>query len=100
MDLATLKNICIANGLDFSILEDQIKTELLWNSLIFQIYRNKISVDLNEIDEQLKLNQNKKEFNEYLISEIVVKAVEKDKLESKIKEIKKELKLKDLKMLL
>ena len=91
VDLATLKNICASNGLDFSIIENQMKTELLWNSLIFHLYRNKISVNLSEIDKQLKLNQNKKEFNEYLISEIVVKAVEKDKLESMIIDIKKRI---------
>ena len=97
MDLATLKKTCIANGLEFSILEDQMKVELLWNSLIFQIYRNKISVDLDEIDKQLKLNQNKKEFNEYLISEIAVKAVEKDKLESMIKNIKRSIEIEGFK---
>ena len=35
----------------------------------------------NEIDEQLKLIQNKKEIEEYLISEIIIKPVE-NKLES------------------
>ena len=97
VDLTTLKEICIANGLEFSILEDQMKVELLWNSLIFQIYRNKISVDLDEIDKQLKLNQNKKEFNEYLISEIAVKAVEKDKLESMVKNIKRSIEIEGFK---
>ena len=97
VDLPTLKKICMANGLKFSILEDQLKVELLWNSLIFQIYRNKISVDLDKIDKQLKLNQNKKEFNEYLISEIVVKAVEKDKLESMIKDIKRRIEIEGFK---
>ena len=42
MDLVTLKDTCIANGLDFSIIEDQIKTDLLWNSLIFYVYSNRI----------------------------------------------------------
>ncbi len=97
MDLATLKNICISNGLDFSIIENQMKIELLWNSLIFHLYRNKVSVNLGEIDKLLKLNQNKKEFNEYLISEIVVKAVEKDKLESMIKDIKKKIEIEGFK---
>ena len=97
MDLSTLKQVCIANELEFSILEDQMKVELLWNSLIFQIYRNKISVDLDEIDKQLKLNQHKKEFNEYLISEIVVKAVENDKLETMIEDIKKEIEIEGFK---
>ena len=88
MDLVTLKDTCIANGLDFSIIENQMKVELLWNSLVFQLYRNKISVDPIEIDKQLKLNQNK-ESNEYLISEIVIKTVEKENLESLIKELRK-----------
>jgi len=87
MDIATLKNICLSNGLDFSIIEDQIITDLLWNSLIFYLYGNRVSVNLNEIDEQLKLYQNKIETEEYLISEIIIKHVEKIKLESEIKKL-------------
>jgi len=87
MDIDTLKNICLSNELDFSIIENQVKTELLWNSLMFYLYKDRISINLGEIDEQLKLYQNKKEFEEYLISEIIVKSVEKNKLESKVEEI-------------
>ena len=93
MDIDTLKNICTSNELDFSLIEDQIKIELLWNSLIFQLYKNRISINLDEIDEQLKLIQNKKEIEEYLISEIVIKTVEKDKLESVIRELKNKIKI-------
>ena len=92
IDLEKLKNIFLSNELDFSILEDQIKTELLWNSLIFQLYKNRISINLVEIDEQLKLIQNKKEIEEYLISEIVINPVEKDKLESSIEKLKNRIK--------
>ena len=91
MDVETLKNICISNGLDFKIIENQVKTELLWNSLIFNQYANRITINLEEIDEQLKQNQDKKEFKEYLISEIVIKSVEKDKIESKIEEVKNKI---------
>ena len=93
MNVETLKKICISNGLDFLIIENQIKTDLLWNSLIFYFYRNRISVNLNEIDEQLKLYQSKKEFNEYLISEIIIKPVEKNKLGSEIDKLKKEIEI-------
>ena len=93
IDVDTLKNIFSSNELDFSILENQIKTDLLWNSLIFQLFKNKISINLSEIDEQLKLIQNKKEIKEYLISEIVIKPVEKDKLESVIVELKNRIKI-------
>ena len=87
VDIDTLKSICKANGINFSLIEDQVKTELLWNSLIFQLYKNRVSVNSDEIDEQLKLNQNKNEFEEFLISELIIKPVEKDKLKSKINEI-------------
>jgi len=93
MDVATLKNICLSNGLDFSIIEDQIITDLLWNSLIFYLYSNRISVNLNEIDEQLKSYQNKIETEEYLISEIVIEPVEKIKLESEIKKLIKKIEI-------
>ncbi len=93
MDIATLKNICLSNGLDFSIIEDQIITDLLWNSLIFYLYGNRVSVNLNEIDEQLKLYQNKIETEEYLISEIIIKPVEKIKLESEIKKLIKKIEI-------
>ena len=92
VDLDTLKKICANNELDFTIIEDQIKTQLLWNSLIFQLYKNRISINLNEIDEQLKLIQNKKEIEEYLISEIVIKTVENNKFESTMKELKNKIK--------
>ena len=93
VDVETLKKICASNQIDFSIIEDQIKIELLWNSLIFQLYKDRLSVNLDEIDEQLKLIQNKKEIEEYLISEIVIKTVEKDKLESVISELKNKIKI-------
>jgi len=93
IDIDTLKNIFTSNALDFSILENKIKTDLLWNSLIFQLYKNRISINLDEIDEQLKLVQNKKEIEEYLISEIVIKPVEKNKIKSTIEEIKKRIKI-------
>ena len=97
MDLITLKDVCIANGLDFSVLEDKMKIELLWNSLVFHLYRNKISVDPIEIEKKIKFSQDKKVFNEYLISEIMVKAVEKEKLESMVNDIKKRIEVEGFK---
>jgi len=93
MDVETLKNICVSNELDFSLIKKQIETGLLWNSLIFHLYKNRVSINQNEIEEQLKLSKNKKDFEEYLISEIVIKSVEKNELKSKIEEIKNKIKL-------
>ena len=97
MGLEAFKDVCESNGLDFSVIENQLKTELLWNSLIFYQYGNKITIDIDDINNQLRLNKNKNEFTEYLISEIIVKAVTKDKLESLVNEIKKKIEIEGFK---
>ena len=93
VDIETLKNICASNDLDFSIIEDRVKADLFWNSLIFQLYKNKLSISSNEINEQLKLAQNKKKIEEYLISEILIKPIEGENLEFQIKELKNKIKV-------
>ena len=85
-DLETLKNICSSNELDFSIIENNIKTDLSWNGLIFEMYKGKLSIDTDEIEEQLQFIQDKKT-NEYLISEIFVPPVPENEINTKIKEI-------------
>ena len=92
-DVETLKNICESNELDFSLIENNIKIDLMWNSIIFQLYKNKLSINLDEIDESLKLNQNEKKIEEYLISEILIKPVNESILASKIKELKNKIKI-------
>jgi len=60
VDVDTLKNICASNELDFSIIENNIKADLMWNSIIFQIYKDNLSINTEEIDEKLKLSQSEK----------------------------------------
>ena len=91
IDLDTMKNILAANGINWTKILDNIKTELLWNSLIFQLYKDRISINKNEIEEQLKMIQNKEEVEEFLISELIIKSVPSNELNSKIDEIKKKI---------
>jgi len=93
MDLDTLKNICESNELDFSMIEDQIKTELYWNSLIFELYKNRLKVNSDEIEEKLRLIKDKKEINEYLISEVIVKLTNENDFESQVKNLKNKIQL-------
>jgi len=93
VDLDTLKNICASNDLDFSIIEEQVKIELYWSSLIFEIYKSRISINQNEIEERLKLIQNKKKVEEYLISEIVIKKIEENKIEKEIENLKNKIEI-------
>ncbi len=87
VDLETFKNICSSNGLDFSIIENNVKTELLWNSVIFQIYKDRLIVSAEEIEDQLKQIGSEKKATEYLISEIVIRPVEQEKLENEINDL-------------
>ncbi len=92
VDVETLKNICASNELDFSIIEDQIKVELHWNSLIFEMYKNTLTIDPKIIEERIKMVQNQKQIQEYLISEIVIQNVQEDNLEPTILELKEKIK--------
>jgi len=91
VDLDTLKNICESNGLDFSKIEEQVKTELYWNSLIFEIYKSNININQAEIEDKLKSIQNKKEIYEYLISEIIIENIESNNLDSEINKLKEKI---------
>ena len=89
MDIEAFKNVIGKNGIKFSKIIDQVKTELLWNSLIFQLYKNQLVINNNEIEEQLKLIQEKKYTEEYLLSEIIIRSPSSENLESETRRIKK-----------
>jgi peptidyl-prolyl cis-trans isomerase SurA len=83
-----------SNGVKFSSVIRRLETELKWNTLIFELYKNRLSINVEEIEDQLKLMQNKKKTYEYLISEIIIRPVTTEKLKSKIEELKKEIEIK------
>ena len=88
IDLETLENIFETNRIDFAKIKERTIIELLWNGLIFELYKDKLSINKEEIDEQLKVIQDKKEIEEFLVSEIIIKPVPENEIDSKIKEIK------------
>ena len=48
-----LKKIFLANNLDFQIYLNEVNIEFAWNELIFNIYKDKITLNEKEIDKQL-----------------------------------------------
>ena len=54
IDVDQLKNMLVSNGIEFSSIVEQIRVELLWNTLIFEVYKDRLSVSATEIEEQLK----------------------------------------------
>ena len=93
VDLETLKNICESNEIDFSLIEDHLKTELYWNSLIYLLYKDRILINEDDITNELKLSLNKKDSYEYLISEIVIPSVSEDMIEEKTKDLNDKIKI-------
>jgi peptidyl-prolyl cis-trans isomerase SurA len=87
LDLETLKSVFDTNEIDFSNIEEQVKVELYWNSLIFQMYKDRISVNPDEIDDKLKLIRSEK-IEEYLIAEILLPRTDNEIVEDQVKEIK------------
>ena len=92
MDIDSLKQVFVTNEINFSLIMERVETDLLWNSLIFAIYKNRLSVNLNEVNEQLSLFSKKKKIEEYLISEIIINSVSNDKIKSTVEDLKKEIK--------
>ena len=92
LDLQTLKKTFVENEISWNEIVDQVKTELLWNTLIFKLYKDRLSINHEEIEEQLKLVQGKKAIKEYLISEIIIKSVPQIEVNTKIEELKNRIK--------
>ena len=91
MDLDILKQTLITNEINISILIDQISTDLLWNSLIFNLYKDRLSVNVSDIEDQLKSVNQKEEAKEYLISEIIIKPIPQENFQNKLSEIYAEI---------
>ena len=67
------KIILAEGGLNIDYLKRKVEIELLWNNLIFEKYKNKLSIDKKKIEKNLKLkleNENK-QIEEYNLSEIL-----------------------------
>ena len=87
-----LENNFVNNNIDLSLLEKRIETELKWNGLIFSLYKNRVNINLDIINEQLKTIKDQNFIEEYLLYEILIESVEKEKLQAKINVIMNEIK--------
>ena len=93
LNIDELKMIFETNEINIDKVVDNIKVELLWNGLIFSLYKDRLSISKSEIEEQLKLIQDKNEIQEYLISEIIIKPTSTEKIEFEIEKIKKKIEI-------
>ena len=68
-----LKDLFLSRGLSYEIFIERYKNELLWNTLIFQIYKNQININSVEVENEVnsRLIKNEEQI-EYELSEIVI----------------------------
>ncbi len=87
-----LKTFFKENDLNYELFEDRYKTNLLWNSVIFSLYKNQININMIEVNNELeKLMNMENKIKEYNISEIQLNVLQENKNEL-IKNIKKTIK--------
>ncbi len=80
------------NGLSFDLYKKEIETHLMWQELIFKLYTNKIDINENVIDNELKNFLKKQSFvKEFKISEIEIMVNNNENEKKRIKEIQEEI---------
>ena len=75
--------------IDFETYIQEIKINLTWQQFIYQLYSPKVSIDENQITNELnRIISEKKTLEEYKLSEIEIESVDATKIETVIDEIK------------
>ena len=92
-DSEGLKKIFLTNNLNYDLYIDEIKKEFAWQKLIFQLYKEKVFLDENQINEELnQFVKKQKNLVEYELAEIEI-LNEGQNEENKINDLKKEINL-------
>ena len=84
-DISGLKEKFRSNNLDFDLFLTEIKTELAWRQLIFNIYSSKVIVDEKDIDFELsRIIKDKSFMEEFKLSEIEIYSENETNVENQI----------------
>ena len=68
-----LEKILLQKNLSINNLQDRFKIDLKWNTLIFQLYKNKVVLNANEMENKIRYEMaNIKERRLFLLSEIEI----------------------------
>ena len=84
-----LKEYFLKFNLNLTFVEEKIKTEGMWNRLIYNKYKNQIDIDVNELKNRLKIEitNNNNIVTKYNISEIQFNLNVEESLEQKYNQI-------------
>ena len=76
-----LKKIFKQSDISYAIFEENYKTELLWNTLIFQLFKDQLNINIVEVDnevEEVKADKSEEELKK--IKETILASRKEDKL--------------------
>ena len=90
-NIENLKKKFKENNLDYNIYIREIKIQTAWQQLIFQLYKDKVEIDENEIVKLANKYKNKSKIREFNLSELVVSFQNKNEIKKKINEVKKKI---------
>ena len=80
-----------ANNLDYNIFVRELKIQTAWQQLIFQLYKDKVKIDENEIVKLANKFKNQQKIREFDLSELVVSFKNKNEIKKKIDVVKKSI---------
>ena len=82
------KKIFELNNLSYDLYKEEIKIELAWQQLILSLYGNKVKIDENEVDKELKtIIDTQKNFIEYQLSELEIQITKSKEIDQTVNEI-------------
>lgn len=91
-DLNGLKKIFNEKGIDYELFFEEIKIEMGWQKIIYNIYKEKININDIEIEEELKnMIKNNENNKEYRLSEIEILIENNLDFKTTIEEIKNQI---------
>jgi len=68
-----LRSLMERNGLKFENLKKRFEIDLKWNTLIFELYKNKVALNMSEVEDKIKSEIEKTETKrQFLLSEIEI----------------------------
>ena len=79
IERSDLKSFFIKNNLNYDSFLEKNKTELIWKTLIYTIYKNQLTINTIEVENEIKkISLNKEKKMEYELSEIEILSEGKD----------------------
>lgn len=92
-NLKEFENLLENLNLNIEFVKKKIEIELLWNQLIYEKYKNKLSINNDKIREDLKseISNKSNKIIEYKLSEILFSPKSKDKMKEELEKVEKSI---------